>query len=246
MSRYFNSFAKLLWQLLRFIIAALQNTVLEYPDGSQERVWLYDANVQYLTPNHILCFVAAAMILTAGGLFTMLLFFSQWLPRCSNWKLMKWTRHTKYTGFMDAYHAPFTPRYRYWVGLLLFALIDHNVVAAMATDTFLPVHSAGSIPIGLIILKLLNNRVYKIWLADALETFSLSNLVILAVSTGSNKYRDQVAAYISMAIAFTIFVITISYHFYKNIIAKTSIWLKGAMIKRQSEKLHCRFEVKTS
>ena len=86
LSRYLNFFSNLLSKrnpvaalstliflsyskLVRFIIAALQTTVLVYPDGSQERVWLYDANVQYFSPSHIPRFVAASIILTAGGFF---------------------------------------------------------------------------------------------------------------------------------------------------------------------------------
>ena len=79
----FMSYSK----LLQFIIAALQSTVLEFPDGSKQRVWLYDGNVQYFTPSHTPHFLAAAIIITAGGLFTLQLFFSQWFPRCSKWKL---------------------------------------------------------------------------------------------------------------------------------------------------------------
>ena len=251
LSRYFDFFSKLLSnrnpiaalatlivlsysKLLRFIIAALQNTVLEYPDGSQERVWLYDANVQYFTPSHISRFVAAAIILTAGGMFTVLLFFSQWLPRCSNWKLMKWTRNTKYTGFMDAYHAPFTPKHRYWVGLLLFALIVHNTVAAMATDTFLPVLSAGSLSVELIVFKhFWSIRVYKSWLKGSLDDFFLSNLAIFAYGTsciGFSIGRQQTLACISMAITFALFVMIISYHFYRYMLSKTNIWPKLAII----------------
>ncbi len=173
LSKCFDSFAKLLSnrnpvaaldtlvllsysKFLRFIVAALQFTDLHYPDGSTKTVWLFDGNVQYFTPNHIPQFVAAIIILIAGGLFTVLLFFGQWFPRCS--KVMIWTKNTYYNGFMDAYHAPFAPKHRYWVGLLLFALIAHNLVAAMAPDTSLPVLSAGCIAVGLISL---NNRVYK-------------------------------------------------------------------------------------
>ncbi len=121
LSKYFDSLAKLF---------------LKYPDGSTKTVWLFDGNVQYFTPNHIPQFVAAIIILIAGGLFTVLLFFGQWFRTCS--KVMTWTNNTKYNGFMDVYHAPFTPKHRYWVGLLLFALIAHNLVAAMAPDTSLP------------------------------------------------------------------------------------------------------------
>ena len=251
LSRYFDLFSKLLSKrnpvaalatlivlsyskLIRFIIAALQNTVLEYPDGSQERVWLYDANVQYFTPSHTSRFVAAAIILTACGMFTVLLFFSQWLPRCSSWKLMKWTRNTKYTGFMDAYHAPFTPKHRYWVGLLLFALIVHNTVAAMATDTFLPVLSAGSLSVGLIVFKhFWSIRVYKNWLKGSLDNFFLSNLAIFANGTSCvvfSTHRQQTLACISMAITFALFVMIISYHFYRYILSKTNIWPKLAII----------------
>ncbi len=160
LSKYFDSFAKLLSnrnpvaalgtlvllsysKFLRFIIAALQFTDLHYPDGSTKTVWLYDGNVPYFTPNHIPRFIAAAIILIAGELFTVLLFFGQWFPRCS--KVMIWTKNTKYIGFMDAYHAPFTPKHRYWVGMLLFALIVHNLVAALAPDTSLPVLSSGAL-----------------------------------------------------------------------------------------------------
>ncbi len=244
LSKYFDSFAKLLSnrnpvaalgtlvllsysKLLRFIIAALQYRVLDYPDDTSDIVWLYDGNVQYFTPNHIPRFVAAAIILIAGGLFTVLLFFGQWFPRCS--KVMKWTKNTKYIGFMDAYHAPFTPKHRYWVGLLLFALIAHNLVAAMAPDTFLPVLSSGVLSVGLISWKLLNNRLYKSKFCDSLETLYLLNIAILAFGTFYVKdtNKDQSAlANTSMAISFTLFVITLCYHFYQFVLKKSNTWLK--------------------
>ncbi len=68
-------------KLIRFIIAALQYMVLDYPDGSAKIAWLY-GNVQYFTLDHIPQFVAATIILIASGLFTVLLFFGQWIPHC--------------------------------------------------------------------------------------------------------------------------------------------------------------------
>ncbi len=197
LSKYFDLFSKLLSnrnpvaalgtlvllsysKLLRFIIAALQYRVLDYPDGSTKIVWLYDGNVEYFTLDHVPRFVAATLILTAGVLFTVLLFFGQWIPRCSKWKLMKWTKNAKYNGFMDVYHAPFTPKHRYWVGLLLFSLITHNLVSALASNTFLPVLSAGSITVGLNVFKSLNYPVYKLRLNDLLQTLFFLNLAILA------------------------------------------------------------------
>ncbi len=245
LSKYFDSFSKLLSnrnpvaalgtlvllsysKFLRFIIAALRYRVLDYPDDTSDIiVWLYDGNVQYFTRDHMPRFVAAAFILIAGGLFTVLLFFGQWFPRCS--KVMKWTKNTKYIGFMDAYHAPFTPKHRYWVGLLLFALIIHNLVAAMAPDTFLPVLSSGAVSVGLIGWKQMNNRLYKNKFCGSLETLYLLNVAILAFGTSYVKdtKKDQSAlANTSMAISFTLLVITLCYHFYQFVLKKSNTWLK--------------------
>ncbi|XP_064389295.1 uncharacterized protein LOC135337310 isoform X1 [Halichondria panicea] len=243
-SKYFDSFAKLLSnrnpvaalgtlvllsysKLLRFVIAALQHRVLDYPDGTSDIVWVYDGNVQYFVRDHLPRFVAAAIILIAGGLFTVLLFFGQWFPRCS--KVMIWTKNTKYIGFMDAYHAPFTPKHRYWVGLLLFALIAHNLVAAMALDTYLPILSSGAVSVGLIGWKLLNNRLYKSKICDSLKSLYLLNVAMLAFGTfyvKDTKNSQSALANTSMAISFTLFVITLCYHFYQFVLKKSNTWLK--------------------
>ena len=97
---------------------------------------------------------------------------------------MKWTGNTKYTGFMDTYQGPFARKYRFWLGLLLFSLIIHNVITANAGKDFLPVLSMGCVAMGLIItLKGSKNRVNKYWLNDFFETTFLLNLVFLAFGT---------------------------------------------------------------
>ncbi len=230
--KYFDSFSKILSnanpvaalctlfllsysKLLRFIISALQFKFLRYPDGSDEMVWLYDANVQYFNPEHIPRFIAAVVILTAGGLFTVLIFFGQWFPYCSKLKLMKWTKNTKYIGFMDAYHAPFTPKHHYWLGLLLFSLIANNIIAAMATDTYLPIMSAGCIAIGICFFKLIFKKVHKASLGDLIETLFLFNLAILAY--GTSYVRDiegnqYILANFSMSIALILFLTIVCFH----------------------------------
>ena len=243
-SRYCNFFATLLSnrnpvaalctliflsysKLLRFIIAALQSTVLEFPDGSKQRVWSYNANVQYFTSSHTPLFVAAVLILTAGGLFTLQLFFAQWFPHCSKWKLMRWTRNTKYTGFMDAYHAPFVRKHRYWLGLLLFALIVHNVIAAIATDDFLPVLFMGCIGISLLMLKVHTRRVFKNWVHDLLENLFLLNLVFLANGTlYANTTKAAITALVETSIALSagLFLLIICYHSYKHVFLQSRFY----------------------
>ena len=215
-------------KLIRTIITALQFTHLDYPDGPREIVWLYDANVPYFTVSHIPRFIAAFIIIILGAIYTILLLFGQWFPRCSNRKIMKWAKNTKYNAFIDAYHAPFTPKHRYWVGLLLFAQIIHNLVAAMATSP-VPILSAGCVALGLILLKLLNTRIYKNRLQDSLETLFLTNIVILAIATYHIREtnEDQLAlANTSMAISFILFLIILGYHFYKYILKGTRVWAR--------------------
>ena len=215
-------------KLIRTIITALQFTYLDYPDGPREIVWLYDANVPYFTVSHIPRFIAAFIIIILGAIYTILLLFGQWFSRCSNRKIMKWAKNTKYNAFIDAYHAPFTPKYRYWFGLLLFAQITHNLVAAMATGP-VPILSAACVALGLILLKLLNTRIYKNRLQDSLETLFLTNIVILAVATFYIRETNEgqlALANTSMAISFILFLIILGYHFYKYILKGTRVWAR--------------------
>lgn len=154
---------------------------------------------------------------------------------------MRWTKNTKYNAFVDAYHAPFTPEHRYWMGLLLFALIVHNLVVAMATDIFLPVLSAGCVAQGLIMIKLLSNRIYKNRLQDSLETLFLLNIAVLAYATSyvGDTHRNQLAlANTSMAISFVLFAGIVCYHCYNYILKSTKVWVNIMQTFRR--KAHAR------
>ena len=220
-------------KLIRTIITALQFTYLEYPNGSREIVWLYDANVQYFTVKHIPRFIAAFIIIILGAIYIILLLFGQWFPRCSDRKFMKWVKNTKYNAFIDAYHAPFTPRHRYWMGLLLFALTTQNIIAAMSADSLAPILSAGCVSVGLILLKLLNTRIYKNRLQDTLETLFLTNIVILTVATRESNENQLALANTSMAISFILFLIILGYHFYKYILKGILVWARVTQLRQQ-------------
>ena len=240
LTRYLNLFSKLLStrnpvatlatlivlsysKLIQFIISSLKlsaNSKIFYNPSDY-----FTADVGYqFTPSYILQLVAAVIILTACGVFTLLLFCSQWLPRCSNWKLLKWTRNSKYTGFMDAFHAPFTPKHRYWVGLLLFALIVHNTVVAMATNSYLSIVCVAILFSGRIVFVLLNIRVYKIWYMESLEVLFILNTFIFMVffAIGTLFYAVDIRtalSNVSMALSFLLFTVILLYHFCKYIVA---------------------------
>ena len=223
-------------KLIRTIITALQFTYLDYPNGSLEIVWLYDANVPYFTVSHIPRFIAAFIIIIFGAIYTILLLFGQLFPRCSDRKFMKWAKNTKYNAFIDAYHAPFTPRHRYWMGILLFALTTHNIFAAMSADSPAPILSAGCISVGLMLLRIINTRIYKNSLQDSLETLFLTNIAILTVATYHIRETNEnqlALANTSMAISLILFLIILGYHFYKYILKGTRVWARVTQLRQQ-------------
>ena len=209
-------------KLLKMIIASLQFTYLNYPNKSVRIVWLYDANVPYLEHRHAVpLFLVSSIIIILGFLYTVLLFFGQWLPRLTNRKMMKWIRHPKYNAFIDAYHAPFSPKYRYWVGLLLLARIVHNLVQALTADELVTLLTATCISLALLLLKNANSRTYRNWTLDMLESSFLTNLIVLSVGTlyVKGSHGNQSALVIaSVSISIAIFLFILCYHFYKYVL----------------------------
>ena len=106
-------------KILRTLITALYITYLEYPTYSR-MVWLYDANIDYLSGKHIPLFLVAVLVFLFLFLpYTLLLLFDQWLQAISHLRLFSWVNSTRLKAFMDAYHAPYKAKHRYWPGLLL-------------------------------------------------------------------------------------------------------------------------------
>ena len=83
-------------KLLRITITAFSFTLLEYPDGSVKRIWLYDGNVDYLKGKHIALFVAALLLLLFISLpYTVALLFIQCLQYRSRYRILAWVRRLK-------------------------------------------------------------------------------------------------------------------------------------------------------
>ena len=209
-------------KLLRMIIASLQFTYLSYPDNSLRIVWLYDANVPYFEPSRsVPLFLVSSIILALGAVYTVLLFFGQWLPRLANMRIMKWIRHPKYNAFIDAYHAPLTPKHRYWVGLLLLARIVHNLIQALTADELVILLTTICTALTLLVLKSVNTRTYKNWALDMLENSFIINLIVLSAGTfyvkGTNGNQSAlIVTSISILIAISLFILC--YHLCKYVL----------------------------
>ena len=213
-------------KLLRTIIACLQFTTLTYPDGSRVIFWFYNPNILYFTPSRIPFFIIATITIAFGTVYTALLFLGQWLRKISGRKLMRCFRSNKYNAFIDAYHASFVLKYRYWLGILLIVRIIHHILSALLEEsTHMLVVSC--LMCALLILKQLLNKVYKSWLIDLLESSFLVNLLLFATSTYyvSNINTTQVGlANTSVSIAFITFMGIVVYHCHTYFLTSFSIY----------------------
>ena len=231
--------ATLIWfsnaKLFRTVISAVSFTVLDYPNNIPVLVWFPDGNIRYLTGKHIPLFLASLLILIIAILYILVLLSWQWLlclPKC---KILYWTRNTRLISLMDAYHAPFKDKHRYWPGLLLLVSMIQYFVSGF-TITGNPAIGLFSIIIlvtTLTVYKSFVFGVYKKWPLDCLETTIQFNLTLLASATlyVMNTNGNQAAlANISLSIVFITFIFVIGYHLtilifgdnYKNVFN----WLK--------------------
>ena len=210
-------------KLLSTVIAALSFSVLHYPDGSQETVWLLDANIKYFQGKHAALFIVSLFIILFGVPYTTLLLLWQWIVRAPRWKVVKWTRNTKLNTFISAYHVPHNCDYRYWTGLLLLVRVVLYITASVTvsdnpqTSLMVTAILVG----GLFLLKGVTApglKVYKNLITEIIETVMHFNLLAFAVLSlydfKNNLSRQTVIAYVSSIITLLLLVGVIVYHVY--------------------------------
>ena len=198
-------------KILRTLIAASYITFLQYPDHNR-RVWLYDANVEYLSGKHIPLFLVAVLVFLFLFLpYTLLLLFGQWLQAISHLRLFSWVNSARLKPFMDSYHAPYKAKHRYWPGLLLVLRFALLLVFALNLQQD-PSINLLAILVGTGILHLwawISGGVYRNWCLDALEGSFALNLIILVGATSHVNYSkgNQLAVgYTSVSIALITFI----------------------------------------
>ena len=195
-------------KMLRTLIAAIHITYLEYPTYNRS-VWLYDANIDYLCGRHIPLFLVAVLIFLFLFLpYTFLLLFGQWLQAISHLRLFSWVNKLK--PFLDAYHAPYKAKHRYWPGLLLVFRFVLLLVFALN-----PQHDPSinllTILVGngiLVVWACVSGGVYKSWYLDALEGSFALNLIILVGATYHVNHsggNQLVVGFTSVSIALATF-----------------------------------------
>ena len=192
------------------VIAVFYVIYLEYPTYNRS-VWLYDANIDYLSGKHIPLFLVAVLVFFFLFLpYTFLLLIGQWLQAISHLRLFLWVNNARLKPFMDSYHAPYKAKHRYWPGLLLvlhFALLS---VFALNPQQDLGINLL-AILVGTGLLHFWawsSGGVYSSWCLDALEGSFALNLITLVGATFyvNHSGGNQLAAgYASVSIAFATF-----------------------------------------
>ena len=198
-------------KILRTMITVIYVIYLEYPTYNR-RMWLYDANIDYLSGKHIPLFLVAVLVFLFLFLpYTLLLLFGQWLHAISHLRLFSWVNSARLKPFMDSYHAPYKAKHRYWPGLLLVLRFVLFLVFALnlQQDTSI---SLLAIQVGTGMLQMwawVNGGIYRNWCLDALEGSFVLNLIILVGATYHVEPSKQVqvaVGYTSVSIAFATFI----------------------------------------
>ena len=198
-------------KLLRITTTAFSFTLLEYPDGSVKKIWLYDGNVDYLKGKHIALFVAALLLLLFISLpYTVALLFIQCLQYRSRYRILSWVRRLK--PLFDAHTGPYKDKHRYWPGLLL--------VVRVALFLVFSVNVFGDPAVNLLTITVTTfcmnyfsinfGGIYRNSILNSIEYSFFLNLGILSSATLFTLLtdRDQTAVvYTSVAIAFATFMI---------------------------------------
>ena len=210
-------------KLLRTIIAILSFTVLDYPDNNSEAVWLYDANIQFLSGAHIVLFLVALIVLVLLFIpYTLYLTFGQCILAKSRTLPCWWMSNRRLRPFLDAYHSPFQPNHRYWLGVLLlvrcalFLVTTFNVLG----DPSISLLAIITVLLGILAFQWMVGTVYRHKALDMLELFYLLNLGFLSVGS----YHILVAGgdqglliNLSVGAAFVIFVGIVIYHVFRAV-----------------------------
>ena len=217
-------------KLLRLVFATLSYTSLEYPNNSHTAVWLYDGNIKYLDSKHIPLFIAAMICLIFLFLpYTIVLVFSQWLRKKSQLKIFSWINSNKMRPFLDAYHAPYTDKHRYWTGLMLLLRFVLFLISAVNVlgDSSVNLLATAFVSVAVVAFPtILGARIYKSWCLNVLEISFLLNLNILtgvSYHIRLTKGNQNAATFTSVSIALTTFTGIVIYHCIQQMKA-TKLW----------------------
>jgi hypothetical protein len=221
-------------KILRTIITALSSTEVLVSSANNvsdqivpERVWTYDGNIGYLKGKHVVLFAVSLLVLLLLFLpYTLLLIFGQCLRSMPVRKrfISRLTRSTAFVSIVDAYHAPYERRHRYWTGFMLLtrcvlflAIATVNRSGTLSTNMYIT-----TVVIIIVTLVVKTTKIYRHRYLDVLELWFHLNLLFLTSTicylltkgtTGSNSILCKCTSGSFSIILITFFGI-LGYHGY--------------------------------
>ena len=180
-------------KILKTIITALNSTQVLVSSADNvsdqivpQRLWTHDGNIEYLKGKHVALFTVALLLLLFLFLpYTLLLTFGQCIRSMSARKrcVSRVIHSTVFVSIMDAYHAPYKRRHRYWTGFMLLmrcvlflAIASFNTDSGISTDMYVTT----LVIITRLIVKILATKIYNHLHLDLLELWFHLNLLVLS------------------------------------------------------------------
>ena len=211
-------------KLLQAIITILAFTIITYPTGQRETVWLQDASVKFFSVKHLPLSLLAIIIVILGFIYTVLLFSWQWLLRLPNRRIFKWIRNTRLNLFMEANLAPYKAKYRYWYGLHLFIrmALYLGIATEKSHESVTIILVIGLIAASILLLRtFLGNDIYRKRFVGYLNSSFYYNLLALSLVRlfcQNSTLCQERASKISITLAFILFVLILSYHILRTLL----------------------------
>jgi hypothetical protein len=156
---------------------------------------------------------------------------------------LKVVKDPKIQTFIETYHKPYTPKHRYWTGLLLIVRVVLYLVATTNVSND-PTSTIALTAISFteccifVLTLFFGSRLYRKWPVDVLETFfylnTLSFVLFTWYSLNSPNSNRKAAAFTSVAITFIVLLLIILYHVYTytSVFSKIYKTKLGRMIDR--------------
>ena len=175
-------------------------------------VWPLDASMPYGNKRHAGLIAVAVITVVICVVF---LIFINVSPLLSKLRIFN-RRLISFKQFAESYHAPFKPKYRFWIGIelairpvliLIFGLVPEDY--ANNPNTYVLAFVASS----MIVAQVLLGRIYKKLYLNLLDLFYLFNLLCLCIVSAAaihfdNKSLQKCATITSVSLCIVVFVST--------------------------------------
>ena len=215
------------------ILESLSFTRVESHLGQTFYVWLYDGNILYSDVKHIFL-VLTTCIFAIGFVipFTILVLCGPLLQmKCSQFMLK-----AKLTAINDAYQGPYKTKYRWWTGAML--LVRTILILFFTANIFgnQRLNFLFIVTVCVLILGAMWNigTIYKNWWVNAIESFYIVNLTLLAAwceynrQTSPHYIEDQsIIAYVLVGSALSVFIVIV--------FARAIVRVKNFIIAKQKQ-----------